>query len=56
VYAKYIKKEIAVLNGTGLSRAAASMELRKLERDPFSSITSKGLRSQKFYVLQEADK
>ena len=41
---------------TGLSRTAASMELRRLERDPFSGITSKGLRSQKFYVLQEADK
>lgn len=40
---------------TGLSRTSASMELRRLERDPLSGITSKGLRSQKYYVLQKLD-
>ena len=37
---------------TGLSRTTASMELRRLALDPTSGITSKGTRSQKFYVLQ----
>ena len=37
---------------TGLSRTAAGLELRKLERDPSSGITSRGAKSQKFYVLR----
>lgn len=37
---------------TGLSRTTASMELRKLAADPSSGITSKGQRSQKYYVLR----
>ena len=38
---------------TGLSRTTASMELRRLALDPTSGITSKGTRSQKFYVLRK---
>jgi hypothetical protein len=38
---------------TGLSRTAASMELCKLVLDPTSGITSKGQRSQKYYVLRK---
>lgn len=38
---------------TGLSRTTASLELRKLELDPASGITSKGKKSQKFYVLRK---
>ena len=38
---------------TGLSRTTASMELRRLALDPTSGITSKGSRSQKFYVLRK---
>ena len=38
---------------TGLSRTTASMELRRLALDPSSGITSKGARSQKFYVLRK---
>lgn len=37
---------------TGLSRTAASMELRNLALNPSSGITSRGQRSQKYYVLQ----
>ena len=37
---------------TGLSRTTASMELRKLALDPSSGITSRGQRSQKYYVLR----
>ena len=37
---------------TGLSRTAASQELRKLALDPSSGITSRGERSQKYYVLR----
>ena len=36
---------------TGLSRTTASMELRKLASNPSSGITSRGRRSQKYYVL-----
>lgn len=36
---------------TGLSRTTASLELRKLEADPSSGITSRGRKSQKLYVL-----
>lgn len=39
---------------TGLSRTAATDELRKLAHDPTSGITSRGLKSQKFYVLRKA--
>lgn len=38
---------------TGLSRTSASMELRKLAANPSSGITSRGRRSQKYYVLRE---
>ena len=38
---------------TGLSRTSASIELRKLEADPSSGITSRGIRSQKYYVLRQ---
>lgn len=38
---------------TGLSRSTASEELRKLEQDPSTGITSRGTRSQKLYVLRE---
>ena len=38
---------------TGLSRTTASMELCRLALDPTSGITSKGSRSQKFYVLRK---
>ena len=38
---------------TGLSRTTASMELRRLALDSTSGITSKGSRSQKFYVLRK---
>ena len=38
---------------TGLSRTSASIELRKLAFDPTSGITSKGQRSQKYYVLRK---
>jgi nucleoid DNA-binding protein len=37
---------------TGLSRTTASQELRKLALDPSSCITSRGQRSQKYYVLR----
>ena len=37
---------------TGLSRTAATQELRKLALDPSSGITSRGQRSQKYYVLR----
>ena len=37
---------------TGLSRTAASQELRKLALNPSSGITSRGQRSQKYYVLK----
>ncbi|MBQ9187682.1 MAG: DNA-binding protein [Prevotella sp.] len=36
---------------TGLSRTTATQELRRLALDPTSGITSRGIRSQKFYVL-----
>ena len=39
---------------TGLSRTTASIELRKLASNPSSGITSRGRRSQKYYVLGEA--
>ena len=38
---------------TGLSRTTATEELRKLANDPTSGITSRGRRSQKYYVLQK---
>ena len=38
---------------TGFSRSKAAEELRKLERDPNTGITSRGSRSQKVYVLRE---
>lgn len=38
---------------TGLSRTTATEELRKLAHDPASGITSRGLKSQKFYVLSK---
>ena len=38
---------------TGLSHTTASLELRKLEANPSSGITSKGQRSQKYYVLRK---
>ena len=38
---------------TGLSRTTASMELRKIACDQSSGITSRGSRSQKYYVLRE---
>ena len=38
---------------TGLSRTTASKELCRLALDPTSGITSKGSRSQKFYVLSK---
>ena len=38
---------------TGLSRTTATQELRRLALDPASGITSKGIRSQKFYVLRK---
>ena len=37
---------------TGLSRTTASQELRKLAIDPSTGITSRGQRSQKYYVLR----
>jgi hypothetical protein len=37
---------------TGLSRTTAAQELRKLALDPSSGITSRGQRSQKYYVLK----
>ena len=37
---------------TGLSRSKAGEELRRLEHDPSSGITSRGERSQKVYVLR----
>ena len=37
---------------TGLSRTTASQELRKLALNPSSGITSRGQRSQKYYVLR----
>ena len=37
---------------TGLSRSKASEELRRLERDPSTGITSRGERSQKIYILR----
>ncbi len=37
---------------TGLSRSAATQELRRLERDPSTGITSRGKNSQKYYVLR----
>jgi hypothetical protein len=37
---------------TGLSRTTAAQELRKLALDPSSDITSRGQRSQKYYVLK----
>ena len=83
MFAKYIKKEVPDLNGTGRTQAYYKMELtsmsfdefvslcareghmeessilgvlllvsEKLALDPTSGITSKGTRSQKFYVLQ----
>jgi predicted histone-like DNA-binding protein len=38
---------------TGLSRSAATTELRKLALNPSSGITSRGRGSQKFYVLRK---
>lgn len=38
---------------TGLSRSKAGEELRMLERDPTTGITSRGERSQKVYVLRD---
>lgn len=38
---------------TGLSRSSAALELRKLAYNPASGITSKGERSQKYYVLRK---
>ena len=37
---------------TGLSQTTATQELRKLALDPSSGITSRGERSQKYYVLR----
>ena len=53
MHAKYIKKEIPDLNGTGRTQAYYKMELRRLALDPSSGIASKGSRSQKFYVLRK---
>ena len=39
-------------NLTGLARSTAAEELRKLERDPSTGITSHGNRSQKVYILR----
>ena len=74
MYAKYIKREIADLNGTGKTQAYYKMQLKpksfeefvsqcaregnmeeslhKLALDPSSGITSRGQRSQKYYVLR----
>lgn len=38
---------------TGLSRSSATTELRKLALNPSSGITSRGTRSQKYYVLRK---
>ena len=38
---------------TGLSRTTASLELRKIDQDPSTGIKSKGIRSQKIYVLDD---
>ena len=38
---------------TGLSRSAATKELRQLALNPSSGIASRGSRSQKYYVLKE---
>ena len=38
---------------TGLSRTTASIELRKIARDPTSGITSTGQNSQKYYCLRK---
>ena len=38
---------------TGLSRSTATKELRKLALNPSSGITSRGSRSQKYYVLRK---
>jgi len=40
------------VNLTGLSRSAATVELRKLADNPSSGIVSRGERSQKYYVLK----
>ena len=37
---------------TGLSRTTASLELRRIEEDPSSGITSTGSHSQKYYILK----
>ena len=44
-----------ILKLTGLSRTTASTELRKLALNPSSGITSRGSRSQKYYVLRRKD-
>ena len=57
---EYLKKNVVMrvknyADLTGLSKTTASLELRKIADDPASGITSKGSRSQKFYVLSGQD-
>ena len=40
---------------TGLSKTTASLELRKISKDPASGITFQGRGSQKFYILRSQD-
>jgi len=47
--AKYVKKEMADLNG--LAYSTASRELIRIARDPGSGIVSRGQKSAKLYLL-----
>lgn len=50
---KMFMRVVDYVDMTGLSRTSAAMELRKLALDPSSGITSRGERSQKYYVLRQ---
>ena len=55
---KYLKENLTMHAGdyariTGLSKSTATRELRQLAMNPASGITSRGVRSQKDYILRK---
>ena len=57
---EYLKKHVIMrvkhyADLTGLSKTTASLELRKIAKDPSSGITYQGRRSQKFYILRSEE-
>ena len=57
---EFLKKHVVMrvkhyADMTGLSKTTASLELRKISKDPASGITFQGRGSQKFYILRSQE-